>query len=619
MCGIAGVFGRQDRETVQLMLRAIAHRGPDDLDLVSDVSFTLGTCRLAVVGEADGKQPTSDSHERVWVGHNGEIYNFRDLQRSLALKGNWSGPPPTCDTQVLADLYLAHGVDFVERLDGMFGMALFDRAREEGLLVRDRVGQKPLYYWNHYGSLWFASELKALREIPDFPARLDREALHHYLSYKNVPAPFTAYEGVRCLPPSTCLNWRAGEIRLRRYWKPDWFPVGSVPDERELAVECVRLLRDSVKKRLSADSPVGLFLSGGLDSSLLLALAAEGPPVPPKVFTLTYDHSSTTARKTAEAATARRLAEAFGAELVEETVSWQSFQAELPKLLQSFDEPFSGVTSTWFLAREAAKHTKAVLGGDGSDELFGSYLSHRIAEPIQNYFLTGKLPSGPDASVARRVAHREPYVWRHRLSVFTEEEKAMLYSPDSMLEARGFSSRRHLAEVFRHCTAQDPLNKVLEAEFSTQLPDQVLTFCDRLSMAHSLELRSPFLDTALVEFAARIPSRYKIAEGVVKKVLKSAARDLLPTDVIEQPKEGFVMPVNDWLSHQMLPFVRGTLAPSELEKHGLFSSTYVEGLLQDLARQVPGVASRVLCLLSFQIWYTHQSARIMPNLREIYY
>jgi asparagine synthase (glutamine-hydrolysing) len=464
-------------------------------------------------------------------------------------------------------------------------------------------------------ALFFASEIKALLQVPGFDRRLNLEALHHYLSYKHVPHPLSIFEGISILPPAHRLVYRPGrEPEISRYWS---VPFGvadetTLPPDEQLVDRLLELLRQAVERRLMADVPIGFFLSGGIDSSLSTALAAERGPGRIKTFTLTYQEAATTPGKEQDRRWARWVAERYGTEHYEERIAFADFPASLRRILRCFDEPFAGVVSTYYLAQLMARHVKVAVAGDGADELFGSYLSHRLAGPLARYpeyERTGRRelirPFEDQPAWLAGLAGREDWAWRHELSVFTEEQKASLYAPDVAAAMRGFSTREHLRRWFAASTTSDPLNRVLGVEFQTLLPDQVLTFVDRLSMAHSLEVRSAFLDTDVVTFVAGLPGRLKIRDGQTKWLLKQAARRYFPAEMVDRPKEGFVMPVARWLGRDLEWYVRETLGPERLRKHGLFDVDRVQDLVDGLYREERDhtYVNRVLSLIVFQEWY----------------
>jgi asparagine synthase (glutamine-hydrolysing) len=614
MCGIAGVYGTRAPEVVASMLQVMAHRGPDDQHAVHGAGYTLGARRLSIIDLDHGRQPLCEDRQIVWGSQNGEIYNFRELRDELLKHDGGHRFATDGDTELLPHMYRAYGLDFCKKLEGMYAISLWDEQHQRGVLVRDRSGKKPLYYMIHEGCLWYASEIKALLVVPGFQRRLNHEAVHHFLSYKNVPAPMTIFEGISIVKPGHRLVWENQAVAsVQAYWKLDWTPFAEPLSEDELAEELIRRLKVAVKRRMVSDVPIGFFLSGGIDSSLSTALAAELAPGRIKTFTLTYAADSSTPGKELDLKCAREIAARYGTEHHEEQMNFSHFQQEFPAILSHFDEPFGGVVSTYFLARLISKHVKVAISGDGSDELFGSYLSHRIARPVAELQAArregrppgdlGHFASGQPREFLERIASDEDYLWRLQLCVFSDADKQSLYSSEARGAFAGFSTGNHLKEIFSTLTAGDPTNRILEAEFRTQLPDQVLAFTDRLSMAHSLEIRTAFLDTQVMEFAARIPERYKIRDEDVKVILKKAARPFLPASAIDRPKEGFVLPVNQWLQGWLFDYAKGALSPSQLAHHGLFDAKEVGSILDRFQGGQANLANKILSLLAFQIWH----------------
>ena len=536
MCGIAGIFGRGARDEVAAMTAALVHRGPDDGHVVGDAMFALGARRLAIQDVHRGREPLSDDRQAIWAVLNGEIYNYPDLAHRLRASGRVLHTH--CDTEVLPHLYAEEGPALAPTLDGMFAVAVWDTVGRRGLLARDRMGKKPIYWTLDGGALCFASELKALLRLPGFERRLNLQALDHYLSLKHVPHPLTIFEGVHMLPPGHTLTFEAGGApRVEPYWSPDFSadPALAVASEHDLIDELIRRLGDAVERRLLGDVPIGFFLSGGIDSSLVTALAAERVGSL-RTFSLTYADQATTPGKEADRTWARWVAAKYGTGHHEETLTIDRFPETLPAILDAFDEPFAGVTSTWHLSRAISKHVKVAMAGDGADELFGSYLSHRLAEPLaaaRGWRPPDGLivePLSQDAAAFATLRGLAEDAWRPRLHVFTGEQKRALYSPEAIAGLSGHQGTADLVRgEFADVRAGDPLNRVLEMEFRHQLPDQVLTFVDRLSMAHSLEVRAPFLDTAVVTFVGQIPGWRKMPGGRTKHLLKQAALRVLST------------------------------------------------------------------------------------------
>ena len=580
MCGIVGVFGRYNTGLPRKALSSLSHRGPDDSYSVQNNDFCIGARRLSIIDVRGGRQPLSNETDSVWVAQNGEIYNFLGLREQLVAGGHRF--VTKSDTEVIAHLYEDVGLDFPLSISGMFAVALWDDKKKLGVLVRDRVGKKPLYYAQKGKCLYFASEVKALLEIPGFERKLNLEALHYYLSYKHVPCPLSIFQGIHSLPPAHVLTFKDGEMKISRYWQADFSPVCGY-SETDWADRIITMLRGSVRRRMISDVPVGFLLSGGVDSGLVVALAAEISESPIDTFTLTYPDEYE--NKLQDRLSARMIARRYSTHHHEDPVDYPDFPSEFPRIVSSFDEPFAGVTSTYFLSEYISKFVKVAQTGDGADELFGSYLSHRMA--------------------AERKQVEEDRRWRYRLLTFTDEEKDELYSKDMRRAVSGISTQEHLGRYFSDLTAQDPLNRMLEAEFNSQLPDQMLTFADRLSMAHSLELRSPYLDKGFVEMAAGIPGELKIKDGETKHILKLAAKRYLPDGIVSRKKEGFILPVTEWLYRDLSGYVREKLDPLELKKHGLFDAERVRELVERFYEREYDyrVGNKVLTLLAFQVWY----------------
>ncbi len=613
MCGIAGRFGTGRGESIAPMVQSLAHRGPDDEHIVSGEDFAIGARRLSILDIETGRQPVTNERKTVWAAQNGEIYNFPDVRANLIQRGHTL--LTRCDTEILPHLYEDDREDFVKRIDGMFAVALWDDERKVGFLARDRMGKKPLYYYRQNDSLYFSSEIKSLLRIPGFERQINFEAMHHYLSYKHVPCPLSIFRGVFMLPPGHLLTFAPGkEPQMTRYWRANFSPdAGSSRlSEAEVVDRLLALLRRGVKRRLLSDVPVGFFLSGGVDSSLATVLAAELTQEPIKTFTLTYSHESTTEGKDQDRRWARWVSERYGTEHHEEIVEFSNFPDNLRRAVTCFDEPFAGVISTYYLSQLISKHVKVAVSGDGADELFGSYLSHRLAIPLSNYpefERTGNLGLIPgfeaQEELLAKLAATEDWMWRYKLLVYSDEEKREIYSPDVARALEGVHTFQHVRGMFSGLTAQDPLNRVLEAEWNSVFPDQVLAFVDRLSMAHSLEVRTAFLDTDLVSFIASLPGALKIKNGETKYLLKQAARRYFPDEMVFRKKEGFLMPITQWLLRDLEGYVRDTLSSQRMGKHGLFQTGSIQRLVDGLYQNKSDyqAVNKVYSLLVFQEWY----------------
>jgi len=454
MCGICGVFGGEDVETCKKMLSVLKHRGPDDEYLVSGNDFTVGARRLSIIDVEGGRQPISNESKKIWVAQNGEIYNFPELRDLLLKRGH--SLLTRSDTEVLVHLYEDHGDNFLQYITGMYAIAIWDAKNKKGVLARDRVGKKPLYYIFHNGFLYFSSEIKSLLLIPGFKREINPEALHHYLSYKHIPCPLSIFKGICQIPPAHLLIFTPGkEPTIVRYWRLDFSPLEGQLREEEIIEELVNILGAAVKRRLISDVPIGFFLSGGIDSGLSTALAANFSSKKIETFTLTYTEEASIPGKRQGMECARRVSQIYDTVHHEEIIEVENFPDEFPQIISHFDEPFAGVTSPYFLSRLISKHVKVALSGDGADELFGSYLSHRLSFPIYNYLMfkeTGEPIYNNFGEFQKdymeKIAEKEDWRWRYKLTVFTDEEKTRLYSHSIADATRHYSTSSHIQKYF---------------------------------------------------------------------------------------------------------------------------------------------------------------------------
>ena len=607
MCGITGFVGFRDHVALRAMANALRHRGPDDRGEFESDAASLAVRRLAIVDVPGGHQPMTNEDGSIVVVFNGEIYNAAALRRGLERLGHRFRT--RCDTEILPHLYEECGNEFVQGLNGQFAIAVWDGKHRELLLTRDRLGIKPLFYQADDRHLRFGSEIKAILAGLDESPSTNLEAVYHYLSFKCVPAPLTIYKGIKAVLPGEQVAFRDGRLTKRRYWTFDYTPVESV-DPQEAVDRLEKLLTASVKQRMIADAPVGALLSGGVDSSLIVAMAAKESSRPIKTFTLGYKERY--GRKDREVEAARQVARLFGTDHHEYRTSSAELVEDLPRIFGCFDEPFAGVMSPYFLHKLVGQHVKVCLGGDGADELFGSYLSHRLAQPIHNLlqFGTAELRANPrlaapferDIDYVESLANAHDWSWRSSLFVFSEEDKRQLLNPD-FHEFSVFDTSAMTRDIFARCGTQDPQNRQQHFDCSTVLPDLVLNFNDRLSMAHSIETRVPFLDHEVVEFTAPLPGNWKIRDGVCKWLLKEVARRHLPAEIVDRPKEGFVMPVNDWQRIELRNLIEKTLRPGRLEAHGFFRPEAVSDLVSRYYAGETQLQYKVWSLFCFQSWY----------------
>lgn len=615
MCGICGFTGTTNKECLKKMAEAIVHRGPDEEGFYSDGLVNLGIRRLSIIDLQTGQQPQCNEKGDIWTVTNGEIYNFPDLRRELLAAGHKFSSHHS-DTEVIVHLYEDLGADFALKLNGMFAIALWDKTKNKLFLVRDRMGVKPLFYAVVNGNLLFASEIKAILAHPDFHCQPDHEALYHYFTFKNVPSPLTAFKGIRSLGPGEMLSFSSGRIERKKWWTISF--ISQTPASEEvLKRNILELLEDATKLRMQSDVPFGAYLSGGVDSSAVVALMSRFSDKAIKTFSLGYQDEL--ANKDADLYYARQVAKRFHTEHYEYIMGAAELKEEIGNVITAFDQPFSGTISTYFLTKLIKQHVKVALSGDGADELFGSYLSHRTAVPFSHYIrLYQRAEEGILSAEEKQlfVPCEEKYLselyrksqgdearWRYQLYLFTDQEKEELLRAEFADFGRQQITWQLVKRNFSELTAKDPLNRILEMEWQTQLPDQVLAFADFLSMAHSVELRSPFLDWRLVNFVAGVPGEMKIKGPAVKYLLKQAVAGLLPTDIVERPKEGFVLPIFYWMMANLREYSREVLAPDKLRKHNLLVSDKVRELVERCYQGEQSFAGKVWNLMMFQLWW----------------
>jgi asparagine synthase (glutamine-hydrolysing) len=596
------------------MTDIVAHRGPDEAGHWESGDISLGMRRLAIVDLETGQQPIFNEDHTIGVVFNGEIYNYLELQAELREQGHRFRTDHS-DTEVLVHLYEQYGDEFLHKLNGMFAIAIWDVPRRRLLLARDRAGIKPLFFARAGGRLIFASEIKSILQHPAAPREPDYAALSHYFSLKNIPSPWSAFRGIQQLGPGRLAIFESGELTQRAWWRPIFAENGEI--EQEEAVARIRhLLEDAVRLQMRADVPFGAYLSGGVDSSSVVALMSRIGGRQVQTFSLVY--SDDLDNKTADQEYAQLVAREFGTDHHEYVLGFQEVADSIDAVLDAFDEPFSGVTSTYFVTRLIAKHVKVALSGDGADELFGSYLAHRLAQPLHHFAkLRDRAPGSLTPEEAGSLApygDNIPYLSalfdrggeadrRSSLYLWSDSEKKGLFSEKMLALSGGVETRDLVAKRYAEAGTTDPLNRALYYDFVTLLPDQVLAFVDRLSMAHSVEVRPPFLDHRLIEFAATLPGALKIQNGREKHILKEAVRGLIPQSVIDRRKEGFVLPMDYWILHNLRAKVEATLAPGRLAAHGLIRPEKVRAILDAHYARTANHGPRIWNLMIFQLWW----------------
>lgn len=619
MCGIAGLlyFDRSREVDPALLDRAtdsIAHRGPDGRGTHREKNLGLGHRRLAIIDTTDAAaQPFSNEDGTVWIVFNGEIYNYRELRDGLTTRHTFRS---RTDTEVILGLYDEQGVQCVSMLGGMFAFAIWDARAQRLVLARDRLGKKPLYYAVTDRGLTFASELKALLVGIPAPA-IDPLALHHYLTFQYVPAPLTIFQGIRKLRPGHVLVYENGKISESAYWSLHYIDKLSGPTEAEYLEEFRSLLREAVRQRLESDVPLGAFLSGGVDSSSVVALMSGLMSQPVKTFSIGFKEEAFN-----ELPHAGAVARLFGTDHHEFVVEPSAVEI-LPTLVRVYDEPYadSSAIPTYYVSQLSRRHVTVVLNGDGGDELLAGYprydlttfdrlasryLPDSVRERLRN-LLTRMPPGLPGSGLLRhRLAHMiAPFsrAYLGRICYFYPEEKERLYAPDFGETVRGHDSYSLLVRWFEEVPASDLLDRMLGVDTRSYLPDDLLVKVDRATMAHGLEARSPFLDHRLVEFAASLPVDLKVRNGQTKYLLKTAMRGTLPDRILDRDKMGFGVPIERWFRQDCREFVRDILLSDRCLSRGYFRPERVRQMIDAHQQTETNYGYRLYALLMLELWH----------------
>jgi asparagine synthase (glutamine-hydrolysing) len=618
ICGIASARGAASPDRLAEMSGTLVHRGPDSDGVFVEGPVGLAARRLAIIDLRTGDQPISNEDGRITVVQNGEIYNYQELRRELERAGHRFST--SGDTEVLVHLYEEHGKGFAERLRGMFAVALWDADRTRLVLARDRYGIKPLYYREVDGELTFASELRALPR-----GEIDLAALEAFLAFNSIPAPLTIFREARKLPPGHVLIWEKGRSELTRYARPAPVPAPDVrgDEEAELVEELRARLRDSVRAHLVSDVPVGVLLSGGIDSATLAALAAEELSEPLRTFSIGFEE-----RSFDELGDARLVAQRYETNH-RELVLRPDAALLLPALAEAFDEPFadSSALPTYLVSQLAAEDVKVALSGEGGDELFGGYYTYAadllaqrtgwtapFLRPLVERLPTSSARASFDYKAKRfvRAAHLPPLERHHGWKE--------IFSPDARAELTGrrsdFDPVDLLRSRFEETEGAELLARLQDVDLGTYLVDDLLVKTDRASMAHSLEARVPFLDSVVTNFALALPTRHKV-RGLRKKVLlRKAAAPLVPPELLRRRKRGFSIPAAAWLRGELEPFARETLSPDALRRQGFFHPETVTRLIDDHVAGREDLSRQLWGLLAFTLWHERHVEQTPGALRE---
>jgi asparagine synthase (glutamine-hydrolysing) len=624
MCGISGLVYRDperpvERGVIERMNGAIRHRGPDSAGFYLRPGIGLAMRRLAIVDLQTGDQPLSNEDGSVWIVFNGEIYNYPQLRPELEKRGHVFRTHS--DTESIVHLYEEYGVECVQHLRGMFAFAIWDEKQRRLFIARDRLGKKPLYYAEHDGSLLFGSELKCLLQYPGFPREADLTAIHHYLSLQYVPDPWSALRGARKLPPAHRLIWEAGRTKIEKYWELPYEPKWKTP-EPELREQVRAKIEEAVRIRLMSDVPLGAHLSGGIDSAVVVGLMAGMSNRPVKTFSIGFQEAAFN-----ELHHARAVAEKFHTEHHEFIVEPHALEV-LPQLVEHFDEPFADAAAipTWYLAQMTRQHVTVALNGDGGDEAFGGYqryyadpfadLYRLVPQALRHGIIDRLLRAVPvqsgrpvESSLATALHHLTRAAdlpvgasivrWG---SFFTEAQKSALYTDEMKSSLVAAPSHALLEETFRRALARSRLDRTLSTDVQNYLPGALLPKVDRMTMAHSLEARSPFLDHEVMELSARLPECLKVKGTTTKRILRELFSELLPTTITRRGKMGFSVPLGLWFRGPLATPVRDTLLAPNARILQYLRRDGIEALFAQNTAGHADHGKRLWALLNLETW-----------------
>ncbi|MGZ3425255.1 MAG: asparagine synthase (glutamine-hydrolyzing) [Polyangia bacterium] len=637
MCGIAGRVNQSapiDRAEIFRMTELIAHRGPDDHGYHLRTRVGLGHRRLSIIDIAGGRQPLANEDETVWIVFNGEIYNHVALRKELIARGHRFRTHS--DTEAIVHAYEEWGADCAKRLRGMFAFAIWDDRQQRLTLVRDRLGIKPLYYSQLAGDLVFGSEIKSLLAVPNVDGAVDDDALSAYLALRYVPAPLTMFRGVKKLPPASVLTWQAGRIGIQRYW--DLADVATRDDAPPTEAEATADLRERIdyvtKLRLMSEVPVGAFLSGGLDSTLITAAMLKAADARGALKTFSVGYAEDDAQSEDELAYARMAADALGTEHHELRVTMREAADALPKIIWHLDEPVAdpACVPLYFLSRRARQEVTVVLSGEGADEALGGYYIYRRMARLES--LRQRLGAGgPALSFAGELLSMVPHDKIRRAArlfgrPLEDSYRGVSRAFDDDLAAQLTRQTLHgtdTADVVQsllqpHWDAtrgMTPLRRMLYLDSRVWLPDDLLVKADKMTMAHAIELRVPFLDHELMEHAWSLPDHLKIHNGVGKALLRKAAVGRVPQAILDRPKMGFGTPTAAWLRGGMRELMNDALTDSRSLARDRFDLSLIRTLC-DRHQAGADLSSELWPLVVLELWHKNFSVRPMPEpIREV--
>ncbi|HEX2228882.1 MAG TPA: asparagine synthase (glutamine-hydrolyzing) [Candidatus Binatia bacterium] len=621
MCGICGIWDPTgvDERLMRSMNTALLHRGPDDEGYYYEGPIGLGHRRLSVIDLEHGRQPISNEDGTVWIVFNGEIYNFAELRQVLEAAGHRF--KTMTDTEVIVHLYEQHGTDCIHHLRGMFAFAVWDGRHQRLFLARDHVGQKSLFFHQAGRRFAFASEIKALLRLDQINAQLNSVAMNHLISLRYAPDTQTLFKGIQKLPAGHSMIVENGHVSMHRYWRPDYIRKLSGGEE-EISDVLRGLLRDAVRSHLISDVPVGAFLSGGIDSSTVVAMMAAASTDRVHTFSIGVKEADFN-----ELGYARLVAQRYGT-AHHEHIADDELLRVLPRLIWHMDEiadPFG--FGVYLVAQLAKQHVKVVLGGDGGDELFAGYdryAGNRLVDyycflpaPLRRRLFPALIRLLPDSYTYNSATQR--LRWLHEMSLtsgghryassmsylrFPQEMKERLFTASLRKElADDFDSSAHVVNHFDTRYAEEVIDKMLYTDMMTRMPESLLRLVDHMTMAHGLEDRSPLLDRRLVEFAAAISPGLKIRGGRLKYIFKRVAKDFLPATLLSRPKQGFSFPLAYWMRGELGGLIEGLLLGSRLAEEGYFRRDYMLELLQQHRAGLVDHNYRLWILLNLELWW----------------
>jgi asparagine synthase (glutamine-hydrolysing) len=620
MCGICGVASSENLDpsgeaVLKSMCRTLYHRGPDDEGYYLGQSAMLGVRRLSIIDLVTGQQPISNEDHSIWVAFNGEIYNYRAIRTRLEAKGHVF--VTQSDTEVIVHAYEEYGQSCLDHFNGMFAFAVWDANQRRLFLARDRLGIKPLYYWAGKDQIIFGSELKAVIAHPRVTREIDPLALDHFLTLEYIPGPYTIFKDVHKLQPGHYLIFQDGALKIERYW--DVASRALPQDERACREALVELIKDSVQMRLVSDVPLGAFLSGGIDSSTVLAFMNQASISPVKTFSIGFEDESYN-----ELPYARQVATVFKTEHHEQVMS-PDIAALAEHLATHLDEPLGdfSIFSTYLVSKMASQFVKVALSGDGGDEVFGGYDTY-VAQRLHGYYRL--LPTGLRKDVlpllmdlippqrakkgwvnkAKRFVEGSVYpgsLQHTRWMLFLNEaDKRQLYQRGWREQLNGVNSSALLEGYFQDASQWDPLAQQQYVDIKTYLVDNILTKVDRMSMAASLEARVPLLDHRIVEFALNLPAHMKLQRRKTKIILRKAMKEVLPQSVLTKPKQGFSIPLKHWLRGPLRPLMTDLLSTSAIRERGYFEPQTISRWVDEHLQARANHSHRLWALMLFELW-----------------